>query len=342
VTVSWIDAIGPGWLTDVLRAAGVTKAAVWHIETHPLGVASAAGELARLSLTFEPMRQPGPVTIIAKAPGRGPTQRAMDAAMGLFARERFVYAELASALPVRLPRCYHVGDQGKNEPMLLEDLGALRAGDQVTGLDQADAERLIDVLAELHAAFWESGPPGGDPSRLVSWTDPALGAMLTQLVTSGVAALRQRYAGRAPAPILTAIAEAARDWAAVLRRCAEGPQTLVHNDFRLDNIFFQPDGQPVIIDWQLAGRCRAPRTLPTCCRAACPATRCAPGGTCSSGATTHGCQPPASAVTTWRSAGSTTAKACSTPWPPESRCSGRCNFAAATTAGSPTPSCCAP
>ena len=257
---SWVDAITPRWLTTVLRAAAVAEAAVLDIETRPLGVASAAGDLARLSLVYEPARPSGPATVIAKAPGSGPTQRAMEAAMGLFAREHYVYAELASALPVRLPRCYYPGDPGKQEPMLLEDLAALRAGDQVTGLGRADAERLIDVLAGLHAAFWESGPPG-DASRLVSWTDPALGAMLTQLVSSGVAALRQQYAGRVPARILHAIAEAAPNWAAVLRRCAEGPQTFVHNDFRLDNIFFQSDGQPVVIEWQLAGRCRGTQDL---------------------------------------------------------------------------------
>jgi hypothetical protein len=259
--VSWIEAIRPGWLTTVLRAAGVAQTAVRHVEIRPLEVASAGGDLARLSLIFEPGRPPGPATIIAKAPGLGLAQRAMDAAMGLFARERYVYANLASALPVRLPRCYYPGDPDKQEPMLLEDLAALRAGDQVTGLGHADAERLIDALAGLHAAFWESGPPGGDASRLVSWTDPAPGAMLTQLVTSGVAALRRRYTGRVPAQILQEIAEAARDWATVLRRCAEGPQTFVHNDFRLDNIFFQPDGQPVVIDWQLAGRCRGTQDL---------------------------------------------------------------------------------
>ena len=181
--------------------------------------------------------------------------------MGLFARERYVYAELASVLPVRLPRCYYPGDPGNQEPMLLEDLRGLRAGDQVTGLGRADAERLIDVLAGLHAAYWEAGPPGGDASRLVSWADPALGAMLTQLVTSGVTALRQRYAERVPAQILTAIADAAPNWTGVLRRCAEGPQTFVHNDFRLDNIFFYPDGEPVVIDWQLAGRCRGTQDL---------------------------------------------------------------------------------
>lgn len=260
-SASWIDTIGPGWLTDVLRATGALDGTVLAVESRPLGVASAAGDLARLSLTYEPTRARGPATIIAKAPGSTEAQRAMEAAMGLFSRERFVYAELAGALPLRLPRCYHAGDEGKREPMLLEDLRDLRMGDQVGGLGRGDADRLVDVLAALHAAFWESEPPGGDASRLVCWTDPAFGAMLTQLVTSGVAALRERYAGRVPAGVLGAIEDVVPDWAAVLCRCAEGPQTFVHNDFRLDNIFFRPDGEPVVIDWQLAGRCRGTQDL---------------------------------------------------------------------------------
>jgi len=73
---SWIDAITPGWLSTVLRAAAVTQAAVRDIEIRSLGVASAAGDLARLSPAYEPARPPGPATIIAKAPGSGPVQRA--------------------------------------------------------------------------------------------------------------------------------------------------------------------------------------------------------------------------------------------------------------------------
>jgi aminoglycoside phosphotransferase (APT) family kinase protein len=134
-------------------------------------------------------------------------------------------------------------------------------GDQVAGLHPTDAERLVDVMAELHAAFWESEPPGGDTSRLVCWSDPLFGAMLTQLVTSGVAALRDRYASRVPAGVLDSIEKTAPEWATVLERCAEGPQTFVHNDFRLDNIFFLPDGTPVVIDWQLAGCCRGTQDL---------------------------------------------------------------------------------
>ncbi|HEV7537026.1 MAG TPA: hypothetical protein VGP90_15395, partial [Acidimicrobiia bacterium] len=81
--------VGPQWLSDVLGAA------VAGVETEPLEVASAAGELARLSLTYEPAGAHGPATIIAKAPGSSEIQRMMNAAMGLFARERFVYGELA-------------------------------------------------------------------------------------------------------------------------------------------------------------------------------------------------------------------------------------------------------
>src|SRR5207302_5139865 len=156
------------------------EAAVRHVEARPLAMASAAGDLARLSLAFESPRAPGPATLVAKAPGSGPAQRALEAAMGLFARERYVYANLASALPVCLPRCYYPGDPDKQEPMLLEDLVALRAGDQVTGLGRADAERLIDVLAGLLAALLTWGRHGGHACLTFTSLAPHLHDLLTQ------------------------------------------------------------------------------------------------------------------------------------------------------------------
>jgi Ecdysteroid kinase-like family len=254
---SGLSNLDPRWLTDVLRGAGAADSRVREVVAEPLQVQSAAGELARLSLTYSGSGRPGPATIIAK--NRGPTdvQQAMDAAMGLFARERFVYERIADELPVALPRCYHAGlEDGEGRPMLLEDLRDLRMGDQVAGLELPDAERLVDLLADLHARYWQKDPPGGDASRLVSWTDPALAGMVAQLVASGVAALKERYAGRVSAGVLDAVEQASPRWGEVLARCAEGPQTFVHNDFRLDNIFFRADGEPVVVDWQLAGRSR--------------------------------------------------------------------------------------
>lgn len=250
-----LEAIDAAWVTAVLRRSGATLGEVAEVRIEPMSALSAAGDLARLHLAYRGGGEDGPPTLIAKAPGTTEVKRAMDAVLRLSERERFVYAELAPDLPLRVPRCHHTG--GDDRPLLLEDLGALRAGDQVGGLAAADADRLVERLADLHAAYWGAELDARVARHLLSLTDPAIGAMFTQLVTSGMPALFERYAdGRVPRRILDALAEAAPRWAEVLARCAEGPPTLVHSDFRLDNIFFGPDDEPVVIDWQLAGRCR--------------------------------------------------------------------------------------
>jgi aminoglycoside/choline kinase family phosphotransferase len=188
--------------------------------------------------------------VIAKVTGRDEVRAAMDAAMGLFAREARFYAQLAAAVPVRTPRCYHAADGA----LLLEDLGALRIGDQMQGLALADAERIVDALALLHAKFWET--PQARQPWLLDPADPAFAGMVAQLVASGAGALRERFEGRAPDRALAAVLEHAADWQPLLRRGAEGPKTVVHHDCRLDNIFFEVGGTPVLVDWQVVARAR--------------------------------------------------------------------------------------
>ncbi|MCW3015599.1 MAG: hypothetical protein JWO02_2691 [Solirubrobacterales bacterium] len=243
-----------GWFTAVLRGSSATDADVVDIAVEPLQITGAAGELARVRLRYDRAGAVGPTAVIAKFRGSTDTQQAMDAALGIFARERFFYDEVAALLSVATPRCYFAGD-GDDLPLLLEDLGGLRMGDQVAGLSLADAERLVDVLAALHAEFWERPIPGDEPWT-VSLRDPIFGGMLTQLIASGVPALRERYAGRVPERVLAELESAAPNWTDVLACCDEGPRTLVHNDFRLDNLFFRPDGTPVVIDWQLPAHTR--------------------------------------------------------------------------------------
>jgi Phosphotransferase enzyme family len=244
-----LAALGPDWFTEHLGTA------VQSVSMAPVAVASAAGSLARAELSY-PEEGSGPRFVILKGRGDSENQRRMESALGLSAREQLFYSRIADAIPVAAPRCYFVGEVGGAEPVVLEDLAHLRAGDQVAGLSMTDALRLIDDLALLHARYWETEPPGGDPDRLISWTDPTIAGMITMLVCSGVDNLRARYSGRVRDQLLDAVAAAAPEWHKVLARCAEGPHTFVHNDFRLDNIFFAPDGCPVVIDWQLAGRCR--------------------------------------------------------------------------------------
>jgi Ecdysteroid kinase-like family len=248
-SLSGLDA---GWLTGVLRDGGYAESAVTEVGVEPLEVAGAAGDLARVRLTYEGGAV-GPETLIAKIRGADELRAAMDAAMGLFEREARFYSEYSDRVPIATARCYFVGD-GTESPLLIEDLGGLRMGDQTEGLSRNDAERIVDALAGLHAAYW--GSPPEDEGFLASPGEGAYAGMIAQLVASGAAAVQERFAERVGESVLAAVAKHAPNWGAVLARCAEGPPTFVHNDCRLDNVFFREDGEPVLLDWQIPARTR--------------------------------------------------------------------------------------
>jgi hypothetical protein len=239
--------IDPAWLADVLRAGGHTEANVVAVEAEALTITGATTDMARLRVTYDDMPGPGPASMIAKIRGRDELRVQMDAALGLFAREARFYTEFARRVPVRKPLALHVGD-GRETPLLLEDLGELRMGDQAQGLSIRDAEACLDALADMHAAFWES------PELKDDWlTRPSEGsfkAMIAQLMVSGVSAL-SGYEGKVPAGVIAQVPQDPERWQRIIGRLGEGPHTLVHNDCRLDNFFFADDGAPIFVDWQL-------------------------------------------------------------------------------------------
>jgi hypothetical protein len=241
------------WLQGALEARGPGAASVASFELQPVSFTGATTDMARLRIEYAGDGEPGPQTVIAKIRGLREIQRQMDQAMGLFGREAQFYATFATEVPVRTPRCWFVGD-GDTTPLLLEDLADQRMGDQIDGITVEDAEATIDALADLHAAFWGSGRLA-EP-WLASPAEGVFAAMIGQLVASGAPALADRYADQVPGEVMAAILDRAPAWTDVLARLVEGPQTLIHNDVRLDNLFFSSDGVPYLIDWQLPARSR--------------------------------------------------------------------------------------
>jgi hypothetical protein len=248
-----LQRIDAAWLSSALREGAHSEAEVSEVQVEPVAFTGATTDMARLRLSYQGSGAPGPATLIAKIRGTRDVQVQMDQAMGLFSREAQFYRDLADQVPVRAPACFYIGD-GDDTPLLLEDLGELRMGDQMQGITLADAEAVLDALADLHAQFW--GSPALDAPWLVSPASGVYAGMITQLVSSGAPALAERYAGQVPDSVITAVVQAAPDWGKVLSACAEGPPTLVHNDCRLDNLFFGSDGAPRFIDWQILARTR--------------------------------------------------------------------------------------
>jgi Ecdysteroid kinase-like family len=247
-----LEQLEPDWLDGVLREAGHNQSKVTDLRVEPLALSGATTDMARLRITYADSGA-GPESLVAKIRGGKPVQVQMDQAMGLFERERRFYVELADRVPVRTAALVYAGD-GDDTPLLLQDLGALRMGDQQHGLAVDDAAAVMDSLAALHARFWQSPELMAD--WLVSPTEGVYCQMIAQVVASGAPAVAERFAGRVSDATLAAVTDAAQDWHHVLERCAEGPHTLTHNDCRLDNVFFDdvPASQtvtPYLIDWQV-------------------------------------------------------------------------------------------
>lgn len=241
-----------GWLDGVLRDAGHNRSKITELRVEQVAFGGATTDMARLRMTYADVGG-GPESLVAKVRGAKPVQVQMDQAMGLFERERRFYIEIADGVPVHTAALFYAGD-GDTTPLILQDLGGLRMGDQRHGLDVADAAALMDSLAALHARFWESPELSAD--WLVSPTEGVYSQMIAQVVASGASAVTERFVGQVSDVTLVAVVDAARDWNHVLQRCAEGPKTLAHNDCRLDNVFFDgPDSSsiisPYLIDWQV-------------------------------------------------------------------------------------------
>jgi aminoglycoside/choline kinase family phosphotransferase len=206
------------------------------------------GQLARVRLSSADPAVPS--SVIVKLPTSEPGARMIGEAVRVWEREHRFYEELAPSITIRVPHVYaNIADP---PCLVLEDLAPATPGDHLVGATLDQAERAIDVLAVHHARWFE------DPLlRTLDWMpgldDPSvltIGAMFDV----GWPMFLDRYGGRLPERCLRwceLFVPTIPGWIATHY---DDPITLVHGDFRLDNLFFGDDGSVAVIDWQLAMR----------------------------------------------------------------------------------------
>ncbi len=235
------------WLTRAL-AGRLDGATVTAVAAAPVGTGQVS-ESVRLRLRYD--RPVGlPDTMVAKVPSPDPSSRAAARAVRTYEIEASFYQHLAGGLPVALPGCYFTAyDSAADEyVVLLEDLAPARPGDQLAGLEPADAAAAIDELAALHAAGW------ADPTlAALPWLNrasPDSAAFTAALITDFYPGFRDRYARRLDGGTLSFIEKFLPRLGGYLARRDE-PPTLVHGDFRADNLLFGAP-RPAVLDWQTA------------------------------------------------------------------------------------------
>jgi hypothetical protein len=249
-----LDDIDSAWISAVLRKNG-DLGGTGHVEilrTEPVGVGGTyASVLHRLRLSGSPGT---PASVIVKLPVEGGLRSMLDA-IGAYRREVVFYREIATQTTLSCARCYYA-EQGRDTTdfaIVMEDLASLQPADQLVGISFAQAEALVDEMARAHAWSWchprlealaEVFPPidspGGRPQQdqfaqhfaaiWPVWQDRAAGAI------------------SANAKAIGNVFPELMDF--FLERLST-PRTITLGDFRADNVFFDADGSPVIIDFQL-------------------------------------------------------------------------------------------
>ena len=239
-----VDDLDAGWLTAVLARHGMGT--VTAVTATPIGTGQVADSV-RLALTWNPPES-GPPTLVAKVTAADETSRAAAAATQTYEVEVGFYSDLAEALPVRSPRCYHAAYDEKTlgYAIVLEDLAPAEQGDQIAGCSADEAEAALDELAQLHAPRW------GDPSlNELAWLarhSDAYPDELAVLVSLMLPGFVERYGPRL-APEVVALAERFVPRVASYIRAQEPPLTIVHGDFRVDNLLFGRE-RVCVVDWQ--------------------------------------------------------------------------------------------
>jgi hypothetical protein len=189
-----------------------------------------------------------PSSVVAKVPSSAEESRAAGFSTRTYEIETAFYNDLADSLSVNRPYCYlarYAPDQGAYV-VVMEDLTPAEAGDQIAGCHPADAAAVMPELAALHAPRW------GDASLLdLEWLDhpdPAKVRSTAEMIPLLFARFVERYEERVNPEVLDLSRHLMDHLCTYL---AERPQpwSVVHGDFRLDNLLFGR-ARVAVVDWQ--------------------------------------------------------------------------------------------
>jgi hypothetical protein len=239
--------VSPAWLSEALGDR------ITAVRAEPLiAVEGVNSEVTRLHLEAAEGGDT-PRTMVLKVRAASEAARGVAAFQRWYEREVGFYEAFAANAPVTTPTVYFACIQADGRyVLLLEDI-ATPQGDQIAGCGIDAAREVVVAAARLHARFWQSPRLQGhdwlpDTTVGLDRAGPVQGAFARGW------ARRRDSASSALRPLIDAAVEAYPD---LLSAAAAPPVTLIHGDYRLDNMFLDGAGAGlVVIDWQFIARCR--------------------------------------------------------------------------------------
>ncbi|WP_340318182.1 aminoglycoside phosphotransferase family protein [Rhizorhabdus argentea] len=173
-----------------------------------------------------------------------------------FSNELNFYDRLRPELDLEAPRSLGGAMQADGRYVIaLEDMrkrGAKFCTVLTEDVTVDHARNLLDTLARLHARYWESPRFSTDLSWLETHVGGELEDMMRKLVVEGVSKeLSTSKYKREILGMMNLTEQKIRQYSyAVKNHQSTLPQTIVHGDSHLGNMYFLPDGKAGLIDWQ--------------------------------------------------------------------------------------------
>jgi hypothetical protein len=241
--------VNTDWLTQVLRYNGY-EASVNSFSVEQIGTGQMA-RCFRYSLNVKGDEN-APRSLIGKFNSTDPGTLQVAIDYGNYASEVGFYQHLAPRLPVSTARCFfaEIDREKRNFTLMLQDMSPAKQGDQMAGCSLAVAKQAVDEMAAMHTATWNDESLR-DHTWLHSLSDLQEGFFKEQqeFTPEFIKRLGDRLEPRV-LELVHRMAEGCDN----LVSCLKGqPQTLMHWDYRADNLLIDEEQQsPSItaVDWQ--------------------------------------------------------------------------------------------
>lgn len=249
--ISTLAEVTAAWLTGTLRKEGHLSATerVRSVSREPMGAGvGMMSTLAKLKMEADGKL---PTSLVIKLPAENRQNRGVAEQFLLYMKEARYYIELAPKTTACSPKMYaaYIDDE-QNFLLLMEDVSDYRLGNQVVGATLEECRLCVDELAKLHASFWGRIDPVGWLPH-ISNSDNAKNMQLG--AQAGWGQMMAYFGGAVPEAIIRRKEEYLRKIGPLQARLDGAPLTLLHGDFRMDNLLFgqAPHHHPlVMVDFQ--------------------------------------------------------------------------------------------
>ena len=216
------------------------------VDARPVGAGSGMMSVVyRVSLAYR--SGGGPSSLIVKLPTEILQNREIAVQFDNFRREVEFYRQAAATTPMRTAEVYLAETDGPDKfALVLEDLGGWDPGDQIVGCSLERCEAVMDSLATLHGSFWNQVDDGS-----MDWLPDNYPSVMSDGLYGGTEASWDNFV-EIFSDVLTDNLKAAKaDYLTGLpgiqQWMNDSPRTLVHGDFRLDNLFFDESGDKTTV-----------------------------------------------------------------------------------------------